>query len=139
MNRFKNLNAMPRLLLSFGVLLVLTLGISYLAISNLSQANDRIDAMYQKDFIGALSVKDIAVARAMNGRSVRDALLHINQPAIVSEDEKVSFAQIAIVKSNIEVAERTFYTVKGRELVATMQRLLPDYEKGHHEIYRRVE
>jgi hypothetical protein len=42
MNWFKNLNATPRLMSSFGVLLVLTLGISYLAINNLSKANDRI-------------------------------------------------------------------------------------------------
>ncbi len=37
MNWFKNLNAMPRLMSSFGVLLVLTLVISYLAISNLAR------------------------------------------------------------------------------------------------------
>jgi len=39
---------MPRLMSSFGVLLVLTLGISYLAISNLSAANDRVQALYRR-------------------------------------------------------------------------------------------
>jgi hypothetical protein len=37
MNWFKNLNATPRLMSSFGVLLVLTLGISYLAIRQSEQ------------------------------------------------------------------------------------------------------
>ena len=51
MNWFKNLNATPRLMSSFGVLLVLTLGISYLAISNLSKANDRVDSLYHVDMV----------------------------------------------------------------------------------------
>ena len=53
MNWFKNLNATPRLMSSFGVLLVLTLGISYLAIGNLSKANDRVEVLYQQDLIGS--------------------------------------------------------------------------------------
>ena len=42
MNWFKSLNATPRLLLSFGVLIFLIAIISYLSLSNLSQANDRV-------------------------------------------------------------------------------------------------
>jgi hypothetical protein len=38
MNWFKNLNAAPRLLLSFGVLIALTGAVSCLAIVDLSQA-----------------------------------------------------------------------------------------------------
>jgi hypothetical protein len=69
MNWFKNLNAAPRLMISFGTLIILTLGIGYLSITNLSRANDRLGALYQEDMLGAMRVNDIAVARAMNGRS----------------------------------------------------------------------
>jgi len=55
MNWFKNLNATPRLLLSFGVLNVLIGAISYLAIFKPSQANDRIDTLYHADMMGAPS------------------------------------------------------------------------------------
>jgi hypothetical protein len=39
MQWFKNLNATPRLLISFGTLIVLILGICLLAISSLGDAN----------------------------------------------------------------------------------------------------
>ena len=41
MNWFKNLNATPRLMSSFGVLLVLTMGISYLAIDQADRMSHR--------------------------------------------------------------------------------------------------
>jgi hypothetical protein len=61
MNWFKNLNATPRLMSSFGVLLVLTLGISYLAISNLGGANDRVDFLYHKDMVGSTHADGITI------------------------------------------------------------------------------
>ena len=138
MNWFKNLNATPRLMSSFGVLLVLTLGISYLAITSLSSGNTRLGALYQEDMLGAMRVNDIAVARAMNGRSVRDAMLHIKEPAVVAEDEKVSFTQIAGIHSDIEAAEKSARSRESQDVLAIMQNALPAYEKGHHDIYDRI-
>jgi hypothetical protein len=139
MNWFKNLNAMPRLMSSFGVLLVLTLGISYLAIDNLSKGNDRLGALYQEDMLGAMSVNDIAVERAMNGRSVRDAMLHIGQPAVVAENEKNSFAYIAKMQSDIETAEKGARSKESQDVLAVMRNELPGYEKGHRDVYLRIE
>jgi hypothetical protein len=62
MNWFKNPNATPRLLLSFGVLIVLIAFISYLAIFNLSQANDRIGTLYSADMGGAIRADKIGLA-----------------------------------------------------------------------------
>jgi len=139
MNWFKNLNAMPRLMSSFGVLLVLTLGISYLAIGNLSKANDRLGALYQEDMLGAMSVNDIAVERAMNGRSVRDAMLHISEPAVVAENQKNSFAYIAKMQSDIETAEKGARSKESQDVLAIMRNELPGYEKGHRDVYQRIE
>ncbi len=69
MNWFKNLNAAPRLLLSFGLLIVLIAAISCLAIINLSQANDRIMALYQKDMAGLGVADELAIARLSTGES----------------------------------------------------------------------
>jgi methyl-accepting chemotaxis protein len=139
MNWFRNLNAAPRLLTSFGVLLVLTLGIGYMAVTNLSKSNDRLSALYQEDMLGAMCVNDIAVARAMNGRSVRDAMLHINQPAIVADDEKTSFAEIASIRSDIEEAAKSAHSKESQDVLATMRNALPSYEQGHRDIYQRIE
>jgi methyl-accepting chemotaxis protein len=139
MSWFKNLNATPRLMISFGVLLVLTLGIGYLSIDNLSKANDRLGALYQEDMLGAMRVNDIAVARAMNGRSVRDAMLHINEPSVVAEDEKVSFAEIASIRADIEAAGKSASSSESQEVLTIMSGALPAYEQGHREIYQYIE
>jgi methyl-accepting chemotaxis protein len=138
MNWFKNLNATPRLMTSFGVLLVLTLGIGYLAITNLNNANDRLAALYQEDMLGAMRVNDIAVARAMNGRAVRDALLHINEAAVVADNEKVSFTEIAGMQSDIDAAEKSAHSKESQDVLAVMREALPAYEKGHRDIYDRI-
>jgi len=62
MNWFKNLNAMPRLMSSFGVLLALTLGIGTLAIGNLSKANDRVDSLYHVDMVGSTRADEMTIA-----------------------------------------------------------------------------
>jgi hypothetical protein len=48
MNWFKNLNATPRLMSSFGIVIALTLVISYLGVSGLSKSNDRINVLYNR-------------------------------------------------------------------------------------------
>lgn len=139
MNWFKNLNAMPRLMSSFGVLLVLTMGISYLATKNLSEANDRVGALYNEDMIGAMSITDINYQRAMNGRAVRDAMLHMNEPALVAEDEKNSFTDIGKMQSDIETAEKGARSKDSQDVLAIMRHELPAYLKGHQDIYQRIE
>jgi hypothetical protein len=67
MNWFKNLNAAPRLLLSFGLLIVLIAAISCLAIINLSQANDRITTLYQRDMAGLAVAEELAICPALPG------------------------------------------------------------------------
>jgi methyl-accepting chemotaxis protein len=139
MNWFKNLNAMPRLMSSFSVLLALTIGISYLAITNLSEANTRVGALYNEDMTGAMNIMDINYERAMNGRSVRDAMLHMNEPALVAENEKNSFEYIAKMQSDIEAAKAGARSKESQDVLAIMHDQLPAYEKGHHDIYQRIE
>ena len=54
MEWFKNLNARPRLMLSFGVPMLLIVVMGCLAIGRLSQANDRLVALYQDDLSGVV-------------------------------------------------------------------------------------
>jgi methyl-accepting chemotaxis protein len=139
MSWFKDLNAMPKLVGSFGVLLVLTFGISCLSITNLSSANDRVGALYQEDMIGAMSITDVNYERAMNGRSVRDAMLHLDQPAVVAADEKNSFDYIAKMGFDIETAQKGAHSKESQDVLAIIRKELPAYEKGHREIYQHVE
>jgi len=130
MNWFKNLNATPRLMSSFGVLLVLTLGISYLAIDNLSKANDRIQALYQQDMKGVIAVQNIAASKLDVARLVRDAIIKIDDPAAVTADLNAIKAAYVIMRSNLQEAELCFYTAKGKEMLANIRDAQPKYEQA---------
>ena len=139
MNWFKNLNATPRLLLSFGVLIVLIGVISYLAIANLGQANDRLQVLYQDDMMGAIQSANISVARMSLGRQGRDAMLNIADPRVVASDKSSMLADFANIHSSVDAAEKSFYTKEGREIIKAIRDTLPAYEKSYHDLYERIE
>jgi hypothetical protein len=130
MNWFKNLNATPRLLLSFGVLILLIVAISYLAISNLSQANDRIAALYSDDMVGAIHADKIALARLSIGRQGRDAILNIADSAAVAADKATMVSDFAAIHNDLDAAEKLFYSKEGMAAMATIRSVLPEWEKG---------
>jgi methyl-accepting chemotaxis protein len=130
MNWFKNLNAAPRLMLSFGVLLLLTLGIGYLAITNLSKANDRVQSLYQNDMKGIIAIEGIDTSRIDLAKADRDAYVKIDDQASVTADIAAVRADFNLMRSNIEVADQCFYTREGKEILADMRQSLPAYEKS---------
>jgi methyl-accepting chemotaxis protein len=139
MNWFKNLNARPRLLLSFGVLIVLILVISCLAIVSLSQANDRMATLYSDDMVGAIHADKIALARAVIGREGRDAILKISDPAAVAADKAATLSNFALIHARLDAAEKLFYVKEGIAAMATIRGVLPDWEKGYRELYELIE
>ena len=121
MNWFKNLNAAPKLLLSFGVLIVLIGVISCLAIVNLSAANDRIGVLYQDDMLGSIQAANISVARMSLGRQGRDAILHIGDPLVVASDKKTMLSDFLTIHSNLDAAGKSFYSKEGKEITAIIR------------------
>jgi hypothetical protein len=139
MNWFKNLNATPRLMSSFGVLLVLTLGISYLAISNLSKANDRVQALYQEDMKGVIAVQNIAASKLDVARLVRDAIIKIDDPAAVAADLNSIKSAYASMHSNLQDAEQCFYTKEGKAMLASIGDAQPKYEQAVSTVSAAIE
>jgi hypothetical protein len=88
-NWFKNLNAAPRSLLSFGLLIVLTGAISALAIVNLSRANNRMEVLYEDDMTGLKVADDLIVARFTPGEQARFAILNVGDESRAAMHEKV--------------------------------------------------
>jgi methyl-accepting chemotaxis protein len=121
------------------VVLVLTVGMSYLAISNLRKGNERVESLFTLDMQGIMHANRIAVARGLNGLYVRDAMLNVNKPVAVAEDERLSYAELAAIQTEIEAVEKLFYTAEGKEAVSTMRNALPAYDKGVRQIYAHVE
>ena len=138
MSWFRNLNAAPKLLLSFGVPIVLLAGISWLAISNLQEANERVSSLYQEDMLGVQLLDQSAFSRAMNGRSVRDAMLHIHESSVVAKDEQASYDAITTIRADIESAAKTARSQESKDAIDVMRQMAPAYDAAHHAIYTSI-
>ncbi len=138
MKWFKNLNATPRLMLSFGILVAVIAGISYLSIVNLAKANDRIGVLYHDDMQGVIQANNIAKARLLIGRMGRDALMHIDDAAVVDSDEKGILSNFADIHANLDAAAATFYSPEGMEVLTTMKNTMPAFEQGWTTVLRQL-
>ena len=130
MNWFKNLNAKPRLMCSFGVLLVLTLGISYLAVAALSKANDRVRALYRQDLKGVIAIEDISTNKLDMARQDRDAMVNIEDREIRTTDLDTLRADFVEMHSNLEAAALCFNTPEEKSALGQIRDTLPGYEKA---------
>jgi hypothetical protein len=131
MDWFKNLNAAPRLLLSFGLLIMLIAAISCLAIINLTQANDGITAVYQKDMAGLGVADELVIARLSLGRVGRDAILNMSDATVATADDKEILSALSDLHASLDQADKLFDLKEGIALIATMREALPGYEKSY--------
>ena len=135
---FKNLNARPRLMLSFGLLLLLTLVMGCLAISRLNRANDRLVALYQLDLLGVVVIDDLVIHRTSIGGFMREAMLDADSPTAIAENEKKVFSAFATMHTDLDQAKGLFYVKAGMAAMETIRSALPGYEQAHHVIFERV-
>ncbi len=138
MRWFNNLNATPRLMISFGVMMVLTLGVGYLAISNLSKANDRIDSLYHLDLVGADNANAITIDVATAARFVLHAVVHQSEPNIVTEDEREAANTLADLRSNLDEADKHFVNKKGLDQLAIIRKTLPSFEGAVTDVFQSL-
>jgi methyl-accepting chemotaxis protein len=134
MNWFKNLNATPRLMVSFGALLVLTLGIGYLAVNSMSMANDRMQRLRQEDLKGITAIQNFTINKLDIARQDRDAVINIHNPAIVAADLDALKADFVSMHSNLQLADQSFQTKEEKAIIAGIRDTMPGYVKAVDEI-----
>jgi methyl-accepting chemotaxis protein len=137
-NWFKNLNATPRLLLSFGVLIVLTAIISSLAIFHLSRANQRMEVLYKQDMTGLGVADDLVIARLTLEEQGRFAILNIGDESRAAAHEKLILAKLSAMHASLDQADKLFYLKEGKALIANIRGALPAYEKSYLALIDRV-
>jgi hypothetical protein len=109
MNWFKNLNARPKLMLSFGLPLLLTLVMGSLAISRLHSANDRLIVLYKLDLPGVVVIEDLVINQNAVARFAREAALDIDNLTAVAENEKRVLLAFATMHTDLDAAKSLFY------------------------------
>jgi methyl-accepting chemotaxis protein len=138
MNWFKNLNAMPRLMSAFGLGLLVTLGISYLAIGNLSDASSRVDSLYHVDMVGAAHADAITIDVTTIRGDDLNAWARVSDPAAVAASEKDEQASMAKLHADLDAAGKLFVTDKGLEQLSIIRNALPDYERAQADLFRAL-
>jgi len=136
---FKNLNAAPRLMLSFGVLIALLVGISYLGIDSLSKANDRVESLYHLDMVGSTKASAITINVATVGRLSNHAMVHAADLAVVAGDKRELLANLAELRANLDAADKLFVNKIGLEKLSIIRETLPHYEQAETVLFRDLE
>jgi methyl-accepting chemotaxis protein len=138
MDWFRNLNAAPRLLLSFGVLIVLTGAISGLAIVSLSRANDRLEILYKQDMTGLSVADDLTITQLALGEQARFTILNLSDASRTAAHEKLILEKLATIHADLDQADKLFYLKEGKAFLATIREALPVYEKSYLTLIERV-
>jgi methyl-accepting chemotaxis protein len=125
-------------MLSFGVLIVFIAGISYLAISNLSKANDRVESLYHMDMVGATKAAGITINVATVGRISNHAVVYAGDAAMVLDDEKEVLANLAELRVNLDAADKLFVNKTGLEKLAIIRSALPGYEQAEAALFKAL-
>jgi methyl-accepting chemotaxis protein len=138
MRWFNNLKATPRLMISFGILMVLILGVSFLAIDNLSKANERMGTLFRIDMTGETYAANLVIDVLTIKGDDLSAMAHATDPAIVAEGEKDELSTMAKMHSDLDEAEKLFVTKEGIAFLETIRKALPDYERAQADLFRTL-
>ena len=95
MKWFKNLNALPKIMATFGGLLFFLLPIGYLALSRISQLSDQTAQIFNRDAGGIYAIKQAEVDEALIDRTFTAAALAQGNPPGVESAER-EFATLLI-------------------------------------------
>jgi len=125
-------------MLSFGILLVLIVVVSGLAISNLASANERIDYLFNTDMVGSTYANAITLdIYAIKGDDL-NGVARISDTAAVAAAEKDEEAAMADLHASLDQADKLFVTSKGKEQLGIIRRTLPAYEQAQAELFQAL-
>jgi hypothetical protein len=84
----KNLKVKPKLMISFGISLIIAIAIGNQGIQIAASLNKRIDDISRHDVVALAAVKDIEVDKALIAKCSRNAILEASNSAKIDEQEK---------------------------------------------------
>jgi methyl-accepting chemotaxis protein len=139
MRWFTNLHALPKLVLSFGLLTLLNAMTGILALSRLNEESDRVVTAYSRDIEGMAQVDSVASAKLGLARLTRDAILKIDNKDAVAKDVAAFDALATATRKDIEESQTAFKGEEGAAQIAEIAQLFPHYVQLCQDILSRVQ
>ena len=118
--------------------MVLILSVSYIAVSNLSKANDRVESLYQMHMKGAIRADDITIDILNAARFALHAVVHEAEPATVASDEKQGMDNLTQLGANLDEADKLFVTAKGKQELAAIRAAVPGFEQTEASVFEAL-
>jgi methyl-accepting chemotaxis protein len=138
MTWLKNLNAMPKLMLSFGLILAFTAGIGMIGAYNLSDQTTQNDLLFQRDVTAVIKIKDFEIDKAKIASISRNAIIAATKPnpkISVDAQEKQFEEVFTRLKGEIELISTLVYKPKTKMIVGKIKAMLPEYEQRCRPIF----
>ena len=139
MQWFSNLNALPKLVLSFGLLTLLNVMTGVLALNRLNEESERVVTAYSSDIEGMAQVDTIASAKLGLARLTRDAIIKIDNKEAVAQDTAAFAALAAATEKNIEQSQISFRGQEGSAQIEEIRVSFPRYLELSRAILARVQ
>jgi methyl-accepting chemotaxis protein len=139
MKWFRDLKALPKLVISFGLVTLLSTVTGLVSLKKLSEQSDLVVSAYSKDIGGLAQVDNIAFAKLNMARLDRDAIIKIGDKAAVAKDIEDFDLLARTTQKNIDAAATAFKGEEGTEQILEISRLFPQYVSMCREIFERVQ
>ena len=139
MQWFRNLNALPKLVLSFLLLTLVSTATALISLGKLSEESGRVVTAYSRDIGGLATVDNIAIAKLDMARLTRDSLIKIKDKAAVAKDVEAFNVVAATTQKNIEAANAAFNGEEGTAQIQELAKLFPQYVTMCRQILERAQ
>ncbi len=144
MTWFKNLNAMPKLMLSFGVILAFTVGIGIVGLHNLSTQATQSDLLFERDIIALMTTKEFEATKSKIASTTKSAIIAAakasskNDPAMKAEVQKQQAdfeEQMEQLQSEVKLIASLAYSPNLKSVVDQIDSMLPEYEQRSRNVF----
>ena len=139
MRWFRDLNALLKLVISFGLVTLLSTATGIISLTKLSEESDRVVAAYSKDIGGLAQVDNITAAKLDMARLTRDALIKIKDKKAVASNVEAFNLLAASTQKNIQEAAAAFKGEEGTEQIEEIAKLFPQYVAMCKQILERAQ
>jgi methyl-accepting chemotaxis protein len=132
MTWLKNLNAMPKLMLSFGLILALTAGIGSIGVYELAEQTAQSDLLFRRDVAGLVTIKEFEVTKAKIATASISAIVSAAQPSPQPEVDKQE-KQLDELFGQLQLETKSIWSIVYRPnlrvIVDQISAMLPEYQR----------
>ncbi len=128
MKWFYDLKVGAKLILAFVAVCAITAFVGIMGVTNMATMNEAADRMYQKELLGLAYIKTANVKLIEIARAEKNVILSVNQEErqrYVDRENKLEGEFL----ENLKAAKSLFYTEKGKEAMAKIERAWEEYNK----------